>query len=235
VTCAIVIFWYGGYVLYAFIGFGLWRLRRWAWKAVFILQLVTVGFGLIAAVCCHRDPFMAAAIAVLSLSFTGVILWYLNQPNVRAAFGVDDWVIHLPRFADSTGTRLPKMKTWMKITIVAVVCLALFTGFLFFGINEIFRKSDVYVATLNEAQKSPCVIARLGQPVVAKGMISGSIETSEMTGSADLEIPIRGPKAKGNLSVSAKKSDSSWTINSLTLEVEGTSLQLIPAASAPCQ
>src|ERR1700733_10677053 len=47
IACVLALVWFGGYVLYAFIGFGLWKLRRWGWKTLVVAQLVGLGIGLI--------------------------------------------------------------------------------------------------------------------------------------------------------------------------------------------
>ena len=234
IACAVALIWFGCYVLYAFIGFGLWKLRRWGWKILIVVQVVCLAIGLIGAACCYREPFLAAAVAVFALMFCGIFLWYLDRPNVRVAFQVED-IWHLNHFGTPGWIRLPKMKLWVGITIAAVVGVALFCGLLLFAVNGMFRKSDAYAMPLDEAQKSPCAVSKLGSPIVAKGFMSGSLETSDTTGSADMEIPVRGPKGKGTLVVSAKEADGVWGITSLTLDAEGAPVQLIPATAAPCQ
>jgi hypothetical protein len=121
------------------------------------------------------------------------------------------------------------------LSIVAV-CLALFVGGLFYAVEKLFRSSDVYAMTLQQAQSSPCVASKLGIPMISKGFISGNLETSPAAGSADLTIPIQGPKGAGSLIVSAKKVGGKWRIMSLFLDHEQMQSQLIPAMSPPdCQ
>ncbi len=48
VTCIIMTIWAGGYVLYALIGYGMLRLRRWSLKAAVATHWVTLALTLIA-------------------------------------------------------------------------------------------------------------------------------------------------------------------------------------------
>src|SRR5580692_5004184 len=42
VATLLTLIWFGMYVLYGFIGLGLWRLRKWAWWAAVIVQWISI-------------------------------------------------------------------------------------------------------------------------------------------------------------------------------------------------
>jgi hypothetical protein len=77
------------------------------------------------------------------------------------------------------------------------------------------RTSDAYKLTMSTAQASPCVVNALGSALESGWMMTGSLQESSIEGSADLSIPVRGPKGKGNLDVQAKKLSGNWRIDSL--------------------
>src|SRR5580692_5996449 len=89
VATLLSIVWWGAYVLYAFIGFGLWKLRRWAWKGMVVIQWIgvalfigqAISFGII-----FSSVVMGIGTAVFELGITGGILWYLYRPAVRWPF-----------------------------------------------------------------------------------------------------------------------------------------------------
>jgi hypothetical protein len=117
------------------------------------------------------------------------------------------------------------------VVTVFVLGVAVFVAGLFASIERSFRSSTAYAMALNRAQASPCVARTLGQPVEAKGFISGNMNTANDSGEADLEIPIHGPKAGGSLHVEAQKTTGGWAISSLTVEHSEGQIQLVPIAS----
>jgi hypothetical protein len=59
-------------------------------------------------------------------------------------------------------------------------------------------------------------------------MFSGSIEESNLKGSAHLSIPVNGERGKGDLVVSAEKANGTWKIEELVLSQKGQETQLVP-------
>jgi uncharacterized membrane protein YeiB len=72
---------------YAVLGFGLWRLRNWARRAILALFLL-VTLTTVMAFFFHVKSFPSDAFSVvLSISFSVCLFWYLMQHRVRSAFG----------------------------------------------------------------------------------------------------------------------------------------------------
>jgi hypothetical protein len=235
VATLLTLIWLGGYVLYAFIGFGLWKLRKWAWWAAVIVHWISLAMciaaGVVIASTLAKQPLLAIPLAIGLMVPLAVILWYLYRPHVRIAFQLEVAAEAPPPVVASAPARR-KIPLWIKVTTSVVIGFALFAGSIFWAVESMFRSSDVYALTLKDAQQAPCVISKLGTPVEAKGMMSGSMSESNSEGSADLQIPVRGPKGKAELQVSAKKSAGSWQIDSLVLDQDGDQSQLLPAAGA---
>ena len=59
--------------------YGAWTLKPWAWTLGVVLEAVLIVFALYSLT--RADPS-----AVVTLGIAGVILWYLFQPSVKAAF-----------------------------------------------------------------------------------------------------------------------------------------------------
>lgn len=70
-------------VLSLVLAYGFWTLKPWAWPLGIGVQVL----GIIQAVLQFMDNSTNVVSLVISLAIAGVILWYLYQPHVKAAFG----------------------------------------------------------------------------------------------------------------------------------------------------
>lgn len=98
-----------------------------------------------------------------------------------------------------------------------VLCLlALIFGLLFI----LMRSSAVYQGAVDELRSDPAAVRALGEPIRPGLFWSGSISTSGSTGYANLAIPVSGPRGRGTLHVSARKSDDGWSYTQLRLTLK---------------
>ena len=126
----------------------------------------------------------------------------------------------------------PKKSTspWVWVGIgcsVMVVGLVAFIGFLVFVVFGSMRSSTPYKDALAHAQTDARVIALLGSPVHAGYFFSGSINTKNSDGDADLTIPISGPKGGGILRVRGKKDAGKWTYQEMKVVVKNEEINLL--------
>lgn len=220
--------WFSAYLAYAFIGFGLWKLRNWARKAV-------IGISILGIVICPVAGPLFTRSTPIPLLFTsllwfvapfGWLIWYLSRPRVRFAFGA----LPIAQTLTSEPEPPPAMSRRGKLfTATAAIATVVFLlGTLLFAIEDEMRHSEVYALTLNEADHSPCVAARIGR-VTPGWIFSGNMEESNLKGSAHLSIPVSGEKGKGKLIVSAEKQDGAWKIGELVLIQKGQEMRLVPS------
>lgn len=83
------------------------------------------------------------------------------------------------------------------------------------------RSSEPFQAAVARAKADPAAVEALGEPVSVGWLVTGSINVSGPSGSADFAIPLRGPRGKGTLYVVAGKEAGRWEYRVLELEVEG--------------
>lgn len=104
------------------------------------------------------------------------------------------------------------------------------------------RSIEAYQVALARAQTHPDVIARLGEPIEAGWLASGSYEFKNGEGKADLSIPLSGPRGEGTLAVFAHKQQGAWvyrrmelrSVGADTIELRSTAEQATAATtSAP--
>lgn len=70
-------------ILSLVLAYGFWTLKPWAWPLGIGVQVL----GIVQAVLQFMDDGSRLVSLVISLAIAGVILWYLYQPHVKAAFG----------------------------------------------------------------------------------------------------------------------------------------------------
>jgi len=87
----------------------------------------------------------------------------------------------------------------------------------------IFKGSDAYSDAIAQARSSPAVLHELGQPIEPGWWVSGSINITGPTGSADFATTLRGPIGRGTLYVTAEKQAGRWKYKVLEVAVEGKS------------
>jgi hypothetical protein len=102
--------------------------------------------------------------------------------------------------------------------LLVVGLIAAIGGLAFVGLKQ----ADAYKLALERAQNNPQVQAALGEPIEAGLLVSGSVNISGPTGSADISIPISGPKGKGTIYVVATKSAGQWEFSTLEVEIHAT-------------
>jgi hypothetical protein len=82
------------------------------------------------------------------------------------------------------------------------------------------KNSDVAKESLLRAQANPLVVQKLGTPIEAGWLVSGSINVSTTSGDADLAVPISGPKGQGKIYVTAHKSTGAWEYQVMVATIE---------------
>ncbi len=67
------------------IAYGFWQLRPWAWQLGIVLGVINIGIAVLGVVgIVFSNTITSAAIAIV---LNGAIIYYLNMPAIRQAFG----------------------------------------------------------------------------------------------------------------------------------------------------
>lgn len=101
-----------------------------------------------------------------------------------------------------------------------LVVVAIIGGIVFFAMSAI-KSSDVYKGALERARANPAAVEALGEPIKDGWLVQGNINFSGASGTANLQIPVSGPKKSGTLLVQAIYENSAWMYENLDLMVEG--------------
>lgn len=105
------------------------------------------------------------------------------------------------------------------VTLVALgVALVILIFSFVFGM---MKGSTPYQDAVARARANPEVRNVLGTPIEEGSFTTGSLNTVNDSGSANLAIPISGPHGKATIHVEAMKSSGKWTYSRLEVEIPG--------------
>jgi hypothetical protein len=102
------------------------------------------------------------------------------------------------------------------------VLLAGFVTAIIFMVFGFMKSSDVYKDAVAVAKANPAVQTAIGAPVEERLPITGKINTSGVSGQANLAIPISGPDGRAIIYAVATKSSGRWRFSTLVVEIKDT-------------
>ncbi len=114
---------------------------------------------------------------------------------------------------------------WGIFIAVAIIGFIVALLFLIFGA---FTSSEPYQHALNAARNDETVQSIMGTPINPGIFTTGSLRSSGLSSSADLQIPISGPKKSGTLYVTANQHNGRWTYYTLAVQIDGQVIELLP-------
>lgn len=84
-------------------------------------------------------------------------------------------------------------------------------GGIIYSIFSNVRKSEPFQLTLQAAQASPELRSQLGEPITLGFWFSGSVNWTNGSGTADVQIPLNGPKASTTIhTIGTKAPSAPW-------------------------
>jgi len=126
----------------------------------------------------------------------------------------------------------PLKKSWLErrpLWKIPLGCLILFLLIGIFGsivmtiITTSFHNSDVYKQAVAKAVESSQVRDAIGEPIHPGWFVSGQLNVSGGTGSADLLIPISGPRGSGSIRAVATRNRGVWRYTDLQVNIKSRS------------
>jgi Cytochrome oxidase complex assembly protein 1 len=100
---------------------------------------------------------------------------------------------------------------------------------------KMFRGSGPCVAALSAAKASDEMREKLGEPLELGWVITGTINSINGNGKANMNILIEGPKGKASVRVIGTSLDSVWSYEQMTASIgkTGEKINLLPFVDAP--
>ncbi len=127
---------------------------------------------------------------------------------------------------------VPVQKSWLerhagwKIPLgilLAVGLLVAFIGLIFTIVTVSFRQSDVFREAIARAERNSQVAQRIGTPLRPGWLSQGNLHVSGSSGTAQMEIPVAGPRGKATITLDARKVAGTWHFRILQIQFEGQS------------
>jgi Cytochrome oxidase complex assembly protein 1 len=113
-------------------------------------------------------------------------------------------------------------RNWKKLLAAVFVCGLVFVVGIVALIMGTMRSSDVATEAFARARSNTLVAQRLGAPISEGWFVGGSINVSPGSGDADLSVPISGPKGKGTVYVTARKTAGTWAYSMMLAAIDGS-------------
>ena len=102
----------------------------------------------------------------------------------------------------------------LSMLLLFVGAIALLVVFVF----GVIREADVYTEAMARARAHPALVQVLGEPLQEGMLVSGTINVTGPSGTADLAIPLTGPLGEGTLYVVAEREAGEWRYRRLEFE-----------------
>jgi len=105
----------------------------------------------------------------------------------------------------------------LSIIIIGVLVI----GGIIYKVSDAVTESEPYTHAYAKTIENESVIEFLGTPIETNGMGNTSYKYANGSTTADLTIPIKGPKDEGNIIVSAEKINDEWAYKILQVKIDG--------------
>jgi len=109
------------------------------------------------------------------------------------------------------------------LALIALACVA--GGLLVFGVMKVVKGTEPYQTAVNTAANSAEVQAELGTPVEEGFMPQGNVNSNTFNGvtveTANLTVPLKGPKGTGHVHYAATKTGNTWQVSDFTVTIDG--------------
>lgn len=117
--------------------------------------------------------------------------------------------------------------------VIATGIAAVFAVF-FFSISTSIGRSDAVAEAIQRASESPNIEQQLGTPLARGWLTTGNIETANGSDSADVRIPVKGPRKSGTLHAAGyRRGSEPWVFTVLEMTVDGSAERLNLLHDAP--
>jgi hypothetical protein len=185
------------------------------WGKVFGLMVVSGLIGVSGILACGVGLFVTMAImfATWTCAYEDIFGCVptgegSKPPAAGAAEASPDWWRRNWKWCIPAGCLSALLTVGGVIALILVLLIGLITS------------NDAYKQGVAKATVNPAVVAALGAPIHAGTFTTGKINVNGGSGTADLAIPISGPKGSGTIYLEAHKSAGDWSFSKLVVQID---------------
>lgn len=110
----------------------------------------------------------------------------------------------------------------LSVLLLAALIMVAVVGMSMKGLSSLMSSSVPVRHAMELAQADPAVVAALGKPLETGMTFSGSLHTENANGSADLRIPVTGPKGSGQLYVKGDRQADRWSYSLIEMAIDAS-------------
>lgn len=118
-------------------------------------------------------------------------------------------------------------RNWVRVLVLSGCgAVALFLGGIALtvvGAFAVIRSSGACQEAVARAGASPAIVQALGAPLEVGWFVTGTLDPGR---SADITIPVTGPRGKARIHVVASKATGTWVFSTLTVKLRATGGQI---------
>ena len=107
------------------------------------------------------------------------------------------------------------------LILLPLLCCGGGVGIIFTTVVGAMKSSDPFQESLAAVQGNAEVRAELGTPIEADFFVTGNIQTSPGSGTADISYGISGPQGSGRVHVAGTKSGGEWDYSVMEATISG--------------
>ncbi len=183
------------------------NLDRWSWGA-FLLNWIW-GIG--------NSTYIALLMFVPIVNI--VMIFVLGAKGSRWAWKNRVW--------EDEAHFVKTQKNWARAGVACIFILVLLGVSLVWGITSAMKSTDAYKISMNEVRSNRDVIEVMGKPIKPGWFVTGNIKLRDSDGSANLSIPISGPKCAGTVISQSTKKAGVWNVFLLVVNLDCRSTPIV--------
>ncbi|MBN1438100.1 MAG: cytochrome c oxidase assembly factor 1 family protein [Anaerolineales bacterium] len=112
------------------------------------------------------------------------------------------------------------------VLVLALSCVGCGTAG-FFGVFGLMKSHPAYQEGLALVQENTRAQELLGEPIEAGWFVSGEVSETGATGTAELSVPVSGPKGSGVVYITARKRAGEWVLIEVVLVMDKTKQRVL--------
>ena len=152
----------------------------------------------------RHQHFFSMGVGVTAIVLAGLLV-------ASAVHAVSTWSQRQEASSQPARRLSPRLRNWLLLVVLLGLLIPVVSQFM-------ARSSDAYKLAVATARQTPQFTEALGAPIREAWFSEGTTEYGNPT-KAELTIPVKGSRDKGDLRALAVKEGGRWKLKELTLEL----------------
>ena len=107
-----------------------------------------------------------------------------------------------------------------------ILMIVVFAGSIFYGVSSMMNDSQAHIDAMEKVNKNEELAVILGAPIETNGMAGGSVNYSNGFKTAQLTIPIKGPKGEATIRVEGEGVETNWNYSKMIVYLKDSDTEI---------